>query len=146
MGENIDGIVTGDIFETWHTICWEDISNQTFPIAICNPNTKTSESLRRCPIPTLCSKTNKNWPSVKDVDDAISIKSYDESPYNRYVKGTDSSYRNFMEGFIVEDGSDCGDDTMCTPDKTRGVTVRRKIHNSVRQHQQGLASNCYWQV
>ena len=137
LGKNIDGIVTGDIFENWTTICWEDISKQNFPIAICNPDKPTNQSLRRCPNPTLCQKTNINWPSDEDVKDAISIKKYDDSPYNRFVKGTDRSYRNFMEGFIIEDISesvpDCGVDTMCDTDENRSVIVRRKIHNSVSQ-------------
>ena len=133
LGENNNGFVSGEIFDNWYTVCWENIADETFPIAICNPDMPTDQSLRRCPNSTLCQKTNENWPSDEDVDDAVSIKSYDASPYDRFVKGTDSSYRNFMEGFIIEDGSDCGSDTMCTTDETRRVIVRRMIHNTVRQ-------------
>ena len=133
LGENINGTVSGEIFANWSTVCWENTAGKTFPIAICNPDIPTNQSLRRCPNPTLCQKTNINWPSDEDVDDALSIKNYDASPYDRFVKETNSSYRNFMEGFIIEDGSDCGSDTMCTTDETRGVIVRRKLHNSVSQ-------------
>ena len=129
LGENVNGNVVGDLFNNWDTYCWQDISGKQPPIATCDPTQPTNETLRRCPSKTLCDKSNKNWPSYLDVDTAISIKSYDTSPYDRFIQNTEKSYRNYMEGFITQRGTDCGGDTLCTTDGN--VTVKRRIHNTV---------------
>ena len=133
LGENINGNVVGDLFGdgNWQTRCWEDITGQSPPIPICNPVIPSGENLRRCPNANLCDKNNENWPSYDDVAKAISIDTYDTSPYDRFVEDTDNSYRNYMEGFVTQSGIDCGNDTMCTVDMDRSVTVSRRIHNSV---------------
>ena len=133
LGENIEGNVVGNLFDgdNWQTRCWEDTTGKTFPIPICNPVSPSGENLRRCPDATLCDKGNENWPSYDDVATALSIGTYDTSPYDRFVEDTDNSYRNYLEGFITKPGTDCGDDTMCTVDTMRNVTVSRRIHNSV---------------
>jgi hypothetical protein len=133
LGENIDGNVEGDLFDDdkWKIRCWEDIEDPDPPLPICNPVQPSSENLRRCPNATLCDKSNENWPSYVDVATAVGIDTYDTSPYDRFIEDTNNSYRNYMEGFIVKPGEDCGDNTMCTVDSMRGVTVSRKNHNTV---------------
>ena len=133
LGENIDGNVEGDLFDDdkWKIRCWEDIEDPDPPLPICNPVQPSSENLRRCPNATLCDKSNENWPSYVDVATAVGIDTYDTSPYDRFIEDTNNSYRNYMEGFIVKPGEDCGDNTMCTADSMRGVTVSRKNHNTV---------------
>ena len=134
LGENVDGNVEGVLFDDdmWQTRCWEDIEpDPPLPLPICDPVQPSGENLRRCPNATLCDKNNENWPSYEDIATAIAIDSYDTSPYDRFVEDTDNSYRNYMEGFITKPGEDCGDDTMCSFDDKRNVTVSRKIHNTV---------------
>ena len=131
LGESIDGEVVGDLFEdeNWQLKCWEDIEGKPFPLPICDPTVASSEKLQRCPFAALCDKTNRNWPSYAEVAEAISIDTYDTSPYNRFVTDTDNSFRNYMEGFIVQ--PDCEGDTMCLVDDKMGVAISRRIHNTV---------------
>ena len=129
LGENVNGIVMGDLFSNWKTYCWTNPETGD-PTKICNPKSPSYETLRRCPSSALCNKNNSNWPSESDVDNAVSITSYDAYPYNRYVTGTHNSFRNYMEGFIVEsDGCEAGD-TLCTPGNP---AITRKLHNTVSE-------------
>ena len=125
-------VVEGDLFDNnWETYCWEDMSKYKShtTIPICDPTTPSGEILRRCPRETFCDMNNRNWPSVDDVKHALSIDTYDASPYNRTVKGTNTSFRNYMEGFIV-DPDNCGTDDMCSKGKDDNYYTR-KLHNTV---------------
>ena len=84
----------------------------SYPVNICDPTVSSNEALRRCPNATLCEMDNPNWPSTTDVKDAISIDTYDAYPYNRSVKGVDTSFRNYMEVFInvVDSPENCAED------------------------------------
>ena len=132
LGENVDGVVQGDFFtNSWNTYCWEDMMLLSHPVPICDPTVSSNEALRRCPNATLCEMDNPNWPSTTDVKNAISIDTYDAYPYNRSVKGVDTSFRNYMEGFIVKDN--CNEDTLCSPkDERAHEDITRKLHNTVR--------------
>ena len=131
LGENKNGQVVGDLFNNWMTYCWEDTNGKMYPIPICDPTVSCNETLRRCPSDTLCGMDNPNWPSEADVEHAISIKTYDTDPYNRYVRGDDTSFRNFLEGFIVKPS--CEGDTLCSPadEKKHTPAITRKLHNTV---------------
>ena len=136
LGANVNGSVEGDLFgENWKTVCWVDTSSEVnAPIPICNPTIPDGQNLRRCPSDDHCDKDHPNWPSYEDVDKAVSIDSYDTSPYNRFVTDTDESFRNYMEGFITALGSECDkDDTLCSVHLYQGqnYTVTRKLHNTV---------------
>ena len=122
--------VEGDLFTNWETYCWENTTDKRFPIPICDPVNSSNEILRRCPNKILCAKSNTKWPSKQDVNDAVAIETYDDSPYNRYVDEKSKSFRNFMEGFIVRDNCMDEDDTLCTS-KTGTKPVTRKLHNTV---------------
>ncbi|CAI8029359.1 Tyrosinase [Geodia barretti] len=127
LGEHLNGEVVGDLFTNWETHCWEDITGKSYPIPICDPTVSSGETLRRCPCDTFCKKDNPNWPSEADVNDALAVKTYDDKPYDRYVPSRDNSFRNFMEGFVVNP-DDCGSDPLCSIGK---VNITRKLHNSV---------------
>ena len=136
LGANVNGSVEGDLFgENWKTVCWVETSSEVkAPIPICNPTIPDGQNLRRCPSDDHCDKNHPNWPSYEDVNKAVSINSYDTSPYNRFVTDTDESFRNYMEGFITALGSECDkDDTLCSVHLYQGQnhTVTRKLHNTV---------------
>ena len=129
LGENNNGVVEGIIFEDWNTSCWREIANKSSPVPICNPREPTG-ALRRCPVESACD-SDTNWPTYGDVNSAVAIETYDAPPYDRYVAGEDTSFRNYMEGFVVQAGSNCGDENLCTEEN--GYSVRRKLHNTVRK-------------
>ena len=131
LGANVNGNVEGDLFGDWNTVCWEDTTNKRYPIAICNPIRPSNQNLRRCPSDDHCDKDHPNWPTSEDVNTAVSMDTYDTSPYNRFV--TDESFRNYMEGFITSRGSECGDDTLCSTHmyNSEDFIVTRKLHNTV---------------
>lgn len=132
LGENINGDVVGRLFgENWPTVCWEDITGKEAPLPICDPTIPSGQNLRRCPISLLCKQDSEYWPSYEDILEVISIEQYDTAPYNRFITDTVKSFRNYFEGFITKSGLDCGDNTMCTADPLRNVTVLRIIHNIV---------------
>lgn len=139
--------VDGDLFKNWKTYCWEDMSGLSFPpVNICNPIISSNQNLRRCPNETLCKNDNDKWPSKADVSDAVSIQTYDNAPYDRYVEN--ASFRNYMEGFIVKhEGCVDKEDTLCTPkdtnitDTTKFPPVTRKLHNTVSGCLYGI-KNC----
>ena len=127
LGKNEDGVVVGTLFENWSTVCWKD-HNSTTIIPICDP-TEQTDTLRRCPIESACHKGNADWPTFGNVKSAVAKNDYDASPYNKFVTGEDASFRNFMEGFVTQPESSCGDDAMCTEEND--CAIRRKLHNSV---------------
>ena len=123
-------IVEGDLFNNWDTYCWKDMKNMDFPIPICDPTESSDEKLRRCPNDALCKMDNPNWPSKDDVKHSLSIDIYDAFPYNRSVKGIDTSFRNYIEGFIV-DPDNCDEDTLCETKEKGNEAITRKLHNTV---------------
>ena len=123
--------VEGDLFTDWKTYCWENITGYPFPIPICNPIISSNETLRRCPREEFCKKSHKFWPNKTDVDTAVSIKSYDASPYDRCIEGETSSFRNYMEGFILEDKCDEDDQKEKLCNKKEEKFFTRKLHNTV---------------
>ena len=155
LGENVKRVntkgkmvteVEGDLFTDWETYCWEDIMGRNitgrnitgrnitgypFPIPICNPIFSSNENLRRCPREEFCKKSHKFWPNKTDVDTAVSIKSYDASPYDRCIEGETSSFRNYMEGFILEDKCDEDDQKEKLCSEKEGKFFTRKLHNTV---------------
>ena len=133
LGEHVNGEVKGDLFNDWETYCWEDTQGKTYPIPICDPITPSGETLRRCPCDTFCKMNNPNWPSEADVNAALAIKTYDDKPYDRYVPSQDSSFRNFMEGFVVNPDN-CEGDALCSIGEQNIPNITRKLHNSVRKY------------
>ena len=123
-------VVKGELFTDWNTYCWKDITGKAPLILICDPTTTSKKDLRRCPRGEFCKKNNSYWPSKTDVDTAVSIKSYDASPFTRSVKEKSSSFRNYMEGFIFE-ANGCGMGNKMCSKKKNGEHFTRKLHNSV---------------
>lgn len=127
---NTSTIVTGDLVNAnWSMMCWDNRENSTTPYDICDPRKLSSSVLIRCPNSTLCEKNNLAWPSYKDYHAALSLSSYDVSPYNGAVKCTEESYRSYMEGFLSFKG-ECGNDPMCI-DYGGGDASKLMLHNVV---------------
>lgn len=143
MTVNISGFprVQGDLVSNgWSTRCW-----RLDPGEICNPNDGSDSRgifpLQRCPFrDDPCNISNIGWPTNADVNDAVSMKSYDGGEYDRF---STSGFRNFMEGFNVlsndQAGRDscstnslclCGSDSMCA-DPQSSIPIARRLHNSV---------------
>ena len=147
LGENVDGTVMGTLFGNWPIVCWQDAerlrqSNISF-VPICDPTTPVNETLRRCPVDTACEKDNVNWPTYDDLESALSVKTYDASPYDQTVFGSDASFRNRMEGVTSEPGSDCDNDTMCVTVANNTVVVKIGLHIGVSTHQELLRVSFY---
>ena len=141
MGErfrNPDGQpgVRGDLFnEGWDTVCWFNASGgvNIAKGTICDSSINTGPLLR-CPFVDgdvnselgPCRSDNDDWPTMETYDTAISKAVYDTPAFNRTT--TDSSFRNFMEGFERVD--DCNDNRLCitNPD---GSGLQRHLHNTV---------------
>ena len=115
LGNNSDnGTVNSKYYggNNWKCVCWFP-SNSTKQHQTCNPNDSDSMmAIVRCPSPTECAGTYSKWPSQQDIKKALSLSSYSNRPYNKY---SESSFRNFLEGFqpdpnpnpdIAEVGSD----------------------------------------
>ena len=146
---NINGLPVvqgGEVFpSSWDTICWEKTMDKSH--AVCNPEIKTGQ-LQRCPFTDEpCSIHNPIWPSDKEVQAVLSLKSYDASPFSE--KSLDS-FRNQLEGFkpLSNDSiQTCRNDRlclcsigdiMCAESKNDTVTsiqpgdpIQRLLHNSV---------------
>ena len=148
MGENVNGTVMGTLFENWPIVCWLDEeplrqSGITF-VPICDPTTPVNDTLRRCPVDTACEKDNINWPTYDDVESALSVETYDASPYDQRVFGSDASFRNRLEGVIAGPGSNCGNDALCFTVASISVVVRIRLHNAVSAHQELLRVSFYY--
>ena len=131
MDEGSRVVVEGDLFDNgWNTFFWEDTSRATTTIPICDSTVSSNEVLRRCPNATLCEKENHQWPSADDIDESVSISTFDASPYDRCVTEKETSFRNYLEGFIAKDS--CADDSMCSETQFTNPYVTRKLHNIVR--------------
>ena len=61
----------------------------------------------------------------------LAIKSYDASPYDRCIERETSSFRNYMEGFILEDKCDEDDQKEKICSEKEGKFFTRKLHNTV---------------
>lgn len=149
-------IVQGrEIFPSnWNTVCWEKV-NQSCDI--CDPQIKTGQ-LQRCPFTDEpCSSRNPLWPSDKDVQKALSLKSYDVSPFSKKSL-IDNSFRNLLEGFQplsndIDSIQSCRNDKLCLCDAgdqtcseskngtQPGDPIRRLLHNSVSLHACIINSN-----
>jgi hypothetical protein len=134
----------GEIFpSSWNTVCWEKVNSSG---NICDPQTETGP-LQRCPFLTdePCSSDNPLWPSDKDIQTALSLKSYDTSPFN---EKSHDSFRNILEGFkpLSNDSiQTCRDDKLCLcaiGGQTRTCResnddiqpIQRLLHNSVSSY------------
>ena len=89
---------------SWWALQWlfEQLANSVLAekrktYGICNPQEPTGQ-LQRCPLKEPCSSINKLWPSSDDVERALSIKEYDNPPFNRRAA---KSFRNQLEGFML---------------------------------------------
>ena len=155
LGQNsADGTVTGFLFDesNWIPKCWYDKKNTNNDMSdtnICDPDKEyeNAHAIRRCPnddsTENICRSNNQLWPSYDNVTAALDIKTYDASPFDKFVTGVDTgdrtgtSFRNYVEGFIptVKPTSteicDCSD--YCAEKENNGVhyCVERTLHNSV---------------
>ncbi len=105
---NVNGFprVFGDLVEGgWDTICWLQ------PGTICNPRESTGP-LQRCPFTGTnpCSSSNPDWPTRKDVENALSLEVYDAPPNN--LLSTDG-FRNFVDANVTQDVEACRQNRMC---------------------------------
>ena len=152
LGEtvNVNGLPQvhgGEVFPSnWQTICWDKSNDKSH--AICNPQVLTGQ-LQRCPLTDgTCNSGNPLWPSDDDVQTALSIESYDTSPFS---EKSCNSFRNWLEGFnpLPNDSStvlSCKNDTLClcatgnrdcteSQDGSQaGDPLQRLLHNSVSVH------------
>ena len=107
--QNVNGFprVVGDIVgpDGWDTLC----SQTNFQL--CDPNISTGP-LQRCPFTGTnpCHSSNPDWPTIKQVNDAIAIDFYDSPPYNLLSR---TGYRPFIDFHVHDDLEECRDDRMC---------------------------------
>ena len=124
FGSSNRGVVSGD-FGNWDTICWNynatlDCSNYK---QLCDPAVHTGK-LRRCPVDSQCKSNGPNWPTQKDVNEAIQMSPYESAPYTYATQ----SFRSFVEGF-VNNSCSLSTDSLCTKDG-----ISRRLHNTVSIH------------
>ena len=123
-------VVTGDLFEPqWDTVCWfgESRGLSPPPNNLCNPMDNTGPLLR-CPTvngTNPCDIPNPNWPTLKDVENALNKPTFDSAPYDKTADR--NSFRNFMEGFETVDS--CINE-LCTEFGDTGF-LQRYLHNTV---------------
>ena len=107
--QNINGYprVVGDIVEPdgWDSLCI------LTPFEVCDPNINTGP-LQRCPFTgnNPCSSDNPDWPTIKEVNDALAIDFYDSPPYNLFSR---DGYRAFIDFSITDDYEACRNNRMC---------------------------------
>ena len=91
--------------KNWPIVCWQDEEpprqNGITFVPICDPTTPVNDTFRHCPVDTVCEKDNVNWPTYDDLESALSVKTYDASPYDQTVFGSDASFQNRLEGVIT---------------------------------------------
>ena len=126
-------IVRGDLFQSWNTTCWpkpseiQETSGQ--PARICNPNVLTRK-LQRCPSTNSslmpCSPNNPDWPTIRNVNDALGMSTFDASPYDKMARG----FRNYLEGFVPVSSTSCNNDNFCN----RMENIARTLHNKVSRY------------
>ena len=115
LGENVNGIVTGDLFsdDKWPQVC-------ITPIDICNTSEYEQNSegnlleLRRCPIDNETRQSvcdSAPWPTLSDVRRALNMETFDASPYNT---SAENALCNFLEGNRLSVSiSECRADDLC---------------------------------
>ena len=107
--QNISGFprVFGDIVgpNGWESVCIDSF------FKICDPNINTGP-LQRCPFTgnNPCHSDNPDWPTIQQVNDALSINTYDSPPYNLYSR---TGYRAFIDFDVNDDFEACRNDRMC---------------------------------
>ena len=107
--QNISGYprVVGDLVEPdgWDSVCMD------MPFIACDPNINTGP-LQRCPFTgnNPCSSDNPDWPTIKEVNDALVIDTYDSSPYNLFSR---DGYRAFVDFGINDDFEACRNNRVC---------------------------------
>lgn len=104
---NIDGFprVIGTLFEDWDTICWLQ------PSVICDRRVSTGP-LQRCPFTGTdpCSSSNPDWPTDRDVQDALSFDVYDVPNYDLFSL---DGFRSFIDANVTLDVESYRTDRMC---------------------------------
>jgi len=107
--KNVSGFprVVGDMYgpDGWESLCSRLFGE------VCNPNIKTGP-LQRCPFTgnNPCNSNNPDWPTIKQVNDALAIDTYDSPPYNISSK---TGYRAFVDFDIHDDLEECRNDRLC---------------------------------
>ena len=107
--KNISGypIVIGDMIEPngWETVCAFEYSKT------CDPRIRTGP-LKRCPFTgnDPCNHKNPEWPTIKQVNDILSVNIYDAPPYNQTSK---NGFRHFADFYVSDNFDDCRKDPMC---------------------------------
>jgi len=80
---------------------------------LCDPHIITGP-LQRCSFtgtnPCHNSNIHVDWPTIKQVNDVISIDTYDPPPYNLLAK---TGYRAFIHFHVHNDLEECHGDRMC---------------------------------
>ena len=104
---NVSGYprVFGFVEGGWNTTCWLQ------PEIICDPQVNTGP-LQRCPFTGTnpCSSSNPDWPSAKDVEDALNFDSYDAPPYTTLAM---DGFRSFMDHYFSDDIDACRENRVC---------------------------------
>ena len=134
----VHGDLYSDFLNNWQTVCWQ--KPKTY--GICNPQ-ETTGNLQRCPLKESCDSKNKLWPSSNDVERALSLKEYDNPPFDWTAT---KSFRNQLEGFMLlsnDKFQTCRDNGLCKCDVGSfnctessdgihpGNPTQRLLHNSV---------------
>ena len=143
--------VVGDIVgpNGWDTLC-AYLRNQ-----ICDPNDKT-RPLQRCPFTgtNTCHSSNPDWPTIQEVNYAISISTYDSPPYNVLSK---TGFRPFIDFDVHDDLEECRNDRMCLcvpyggsncdeaaiPSNVSVAAYSSTMHTDVRKYLHCYAHNNY---
>ena len=106
--QNVNGFprVVGDIVKPngWNSLCVQANS-------VCNPNINTGP-LQRCLFTgnNPCSSDNPDWPTIKEVNDKLTIDHFDSFPYNLLSR---SGYRVSVDYYIHDNLDECRIDRMC---------------------------------
>jgi len=105
---NVSGFphVFGTLYEgTWETICWLQLGQ------ICDPRIGTGP-LQRCPFTGTdpCNSRNPDWPTLQNVDDAMTIDEYDAPPYTIFSR---DGFRSFVDFKVGDDLDECRSNRLC---------------------------------
>ena len=136
----VHGDLYSEFLNNWQTVCWPGEKEKSYNI--CNPQVPTGQ-LQRCPTKESCSSKNELWPSSDDVNKALSLKEYDNPPFDRTAI---KSFRNQLEGFMLlsnDKFQTCQENGLCKCDSGNfnctkndngiqpGKPTQRLLHNSV---------------
>ena len=125
---------------------WNDTLCAFKKFQICDPNEETGP-LQRCPFTGTnpCHSSNPDWPTIKQVNEAISLTTYDSPPYNISSK---TGFRPFIDFDIHDDLEECRNDRMCfcfphggndcdvtaIPSNASVAAYNSEMHTDVRKH------------